>query len=448
MSDRTFIKMVAGIVIPVALQNLINVAVTGADVMMLGMVGETTLSGASLANQIQFIMMLTFFGITSGATVLNAQYYGKGNLRAVELVLGISLRMTLVISLCFSAFVFFFPQVGMRIFTSDPAVIKEGVRYLRIVVFTYTMSGITAVYLATLKSLEQVVISTVVYGVSLLVNVLLNSILIFGLFGAPRLLIEGAAIGTLVARTTELIITLLYSKKFGKVKITKEVLLSKNEVLRKDFLRFSTPVIANEIMWGLGMAMTASIIGHIGSAAVAANSVVQVLRQLATVVSFGLASAASIIVGKTIGSGNIPQAEIYGGKLVKASILSGILGGLLIFLMKPFLMPFLSISSESKEHLSYMINLMAFYIVGQSVNTTIIVGIFRAGGLTKVGLYLEILFLWGFSVFAAAFMAFVVKADFHVVYFFILSDEFLKLIPAVILYKKKIWLNKVTREGI
>ena len=181
--NKNFYKMVFALVVPIALQNLINVGVTSADVIMLGKVSETVLSASSLGNQVQFIMSLIFFGLTSGAAVLTAQYWGKGDTKTIEKVLGIALRFSLTVAVVFTTVTFIFPKQIMMIFSSEQDVILEGIKYLRIVCFSYIFSSITMIYLNIMRSVEKVVISTVVYFISLVVNVILNYIFIFGKFG-------------------------------------------------------------------------------------------------------------------------------------------------------------------------------------------------------------------------------------------------------------------------
>ena len=207
-----FYRSVFALVIPMALQNLINVGVTAADVIMLGRVGEKALSGASLAGQVQFVLTLFLFGLTSGAAVLTAQYWGKKDMRTIEKVMGIAFRFSIIVSVIFLLAVQIFPAQVMSIFTPEQPVIDEGVKYLRIVSFSYLTCAVTHVYLNVMRSVERVVIATVTYSVSLIVNIIINGILIFGLLGFPQMGIVGAAIGTLVARIVELLIVVVYAR--------------------------------------------------------------------------------------------------------------------------------------------------------------------------------------------------------------------------------------------
>lgn len=443
---KEFYKKVFALVIPMALQNLINTGITTADVVMLGKVGEDVLSGSSLAGQIQFILNLIFFGITSGATVLTAQYWGKKDKRTIEKVLGIALRLSLITGILFTAVTLCFPEQLMGIFTSEQPVIEEGVKYLRIVAWTYLLMSITMIYLNIMRSVERVIVSTVVYLVSMIINIVFNAIFIFGLFGMPAMGIKGAALATLIARVAELVIVLVYAKFMNKdVKLRVGDIFAKNPLLFKDFLHYSAPVIMNELIWGAGYSANAAIIGHLNSSAVAANSVAQVTRNLATVIGFGVANATSIMLGKVIGEGKTELAEKYSKRFIKLSIIFGMAGGIVILIARPFVVSFLSVSERSANYMGFMLICMSVYVFAQTINTTLIVGVFRAGGDTKVGLYIDAGTMWGGSILCGAIAAFIFKAPVEVVYMIILADEFIKIPLSFIRYRQKKWLKNVTR---
>ena len=361
---KQFYKMVFALVLPMALQNLINVGVTSADVIMLGRVGETALSASSLAGQVYFILNLVYFGLTSGAAVITAQYWGKGDTRTIEKVLAISLRFALLAGAVFTVAVWVIPEPIMGLLTNDPEIIREGASYLRIVGCSYVISGITMVYLNILRSVEKVVIATVVYAASLATNVVLNSIFIFGLLGWPAMGVAGAALGTCGARVVELAIVIWYAKKKNHIlKFHFQDLFLKDRALMKDFRTYAVPVLLNELAWGGGMAIITAIMGHLGSAAVAANSVAQVARQLSMVVSFGVSSATAIVVGKTIGEGNKELAKTYAKRFVRLSFWLGLAGGGVILCVSPIASHFLTLTDLAREYLRYMMYVMAYFVV-------------------------------------------------------------------------------------
>ena len=429
-----------------ALQNLINVGVSSADVIMLGKVGETSLSASSLAGQVQFIMTLIFFGLTSGAAVLTAQYWGKKDIRTIEKVLAIVMRFALIVSIIFTMAVLLFPRPIMKIFTSEEAVITEGIQYLKIVGLSYIFMAITMIYLNIMRSVERVIISTVVYLISLIINVILNAVFIFGLFGLEPMGIRGAALATLIARITEFIIVWFYAKKINKVlKFHIKDLFHNESALMKDFFTFAIPVMLNELIWGAGTSTNAAIIGHLGSSVVAANSVTQVTRQLAMVVAFGLANATAIIIGKAIGEQKEELAKVYAKRFIRLTLLLGFIGAIVILGVSSIAQSQLTLSAEARGYLKVMMFVMSYFAIGQAYNTTMVVGVFRAGGDTKFGLILDVSTLWGCSIFFGALAAFVWKLPVPIVYMIIMSDEIIKIPLTTLRYKSYKWVRNVTR---
>ena len=447
MENKIFLRNVAVLVIPIALQNLINAAVSAADVIMLGRVSEYALSGASLGGQVQYIMMLIFFGLTSGASVLIAQYWGKKDMKSIEKVLGIAMRFALVIGMLFTVAAFFFAEQIMYIYSNDAMVVSEGVKYIRIVCFSYIIFAFNMVYLNTMRSIERVVVSTVVYSISLVVNIIVNALLIFGLLGLPKLGVVGAAIGTLVARIIEFVIVLIYDRRFNKVlKFRLSYLFERDKVLLRDFIVFSIPVVINELMWGLGTSTNTGILGNLGASVSAASSVAQTLRQLATVVSFGIASAAAIMIGKVIGENKLKLAKEYGKRFIFLTLAAGVLGGLLILAVRPIVLAVFALEPLTKEYMSMMMFVMSYFVVGQAFNTTIIVGILRAGGDTKFGLFLDVSTMWCCSILIGYLAAFVWKLNVTVVYMILMSDEIIKIPISYMRYRSGKWLRNVTRD--
>lgn len=444
-SNKTFYRTVLGLVVPMALQNLINVAVQSGDVIMLGIVGEKVLSAASLAGQVQYVMMLLFFGLSSGAMVLAAQYWGKGDVRTIEKILGITLRLSFSAALVFFAAAMLVPGHLMRIFTTDAEIVEYGIVYLRLVAPGYLFTAFTNNYLNIIRSVEKVIFSTVVYFLSLGIDLILNAIFIFGLFGFPALGIAGAAASTSVTRGIELVLVLIYALRNPVLRLRAKDIFSREKQLTKDFFHYAAPTIANEFLWGLGMAANAVIIGHMGAAAVAANSVAQVVRQLATVVCFGMANATAIMVGKAIGSGNEQLAKQYAARLIRLTVLTGLAGAAVIFSIRPLVISLMNFSAQANEYLTFLLVCMSAYVIAQAYNATMVVGIFRGGGDTRFGLFVDVSTMWGGSILWAALAAFVFRLPVKWVLAIILLDEFLKIPLTTLRYKSRRWLRNITR---
>lgn len=443
---KNFYTKVTGLVIPMAIQNLIHVGIATTDVVMLGKVGENVLAGASLAGQIEFIMLLIVFGLTSGASVLTAQYWGKRDIVTIEKVVGLCICIAGIVSMIFTGAAILVPQKLLSIYTSEPAVTIEGVKYLKIVGFSYLITTVSMVYLNIMRSVERVFAATFIVLVSFFINLILNSLLIYGLFGFPKLGIQGAAIATLSAHIAEILMVIIYAVKINKdIKIRLQYFFGCEKWVIKDFAKYSIPVVLNELMWGCGTSTNTAIIGHLGSSAVAANSIAQVVRQLATVITFGIAGAASIMIGKVIGEKKYDLAKIYAKRFMLLSFFAGIIGGTLVFLIRPFIVDFMGLTKETSSYLLFMLFVMSYFIIGQALNATAVVGIFRAGGDTKFGLILDTVGMWGCSILFGAIAAFVFKLSVPVVYIILLSDEVIKLPFTILHYKRKTWVKNVTR---
>lgn len=445
---RHFYKLVFSLVLPMALQNLINVGVSTADVIMLGKVSETALSASSLANQVYFIMSLIFFGLTSGAAILTAQYWGKNDIRAIEKILAITMRFALAVAILFTVAVQLFPVPIMHIFTrkEDIDVIEQGAQFLKIISFTYILSAITMIYLNIMRSVERVIIATVIYSISLIINILLNIVFIFGMLGFPAMGVRGSALATLIARFVELILVFLYATFINKeVRFHVKDLLVRDKLLMKDFTTYCMPVMINELIWGTGTSINAAIIGHLGKSVVAANSVTQITRQLSMVVAFGLANATAIILGKALGENKQELAKKYAKRFIKLTIILGIAGAFVILGTSQIAMGLLSLSKEAKSYLGFMMFVMSYFAIGQAYNTTMIVGVFRAGGDSIFGLVLDTAFLWGFSILFGFIAAFILKLPVPVVYVILMSDEILKIPISTWRYRSMKWVKNLTR---
>ena len=435
------------LVIPMALQNLINTGGSACDVFMLGKVGETALSASSLARQVQYIMSLFLFGLTSGATVLTAQYWGKGDKKTIERILAMGMCMAIAVTAIFTLVSLLMPETLIRIFTNESEVIREGVKYLRIVAFSYIAIGITDVYLYIMRSVERIKVATAVYLSSLICNVILNAVFIFGMFGCPAMGIRGAALATLLARILELILVIGYAKIYNReILFRMKYFFHMDSGLLKDFLVCAVPVILNEVLWGIANSASTAILGHMGSAAVAANSVAQVTKEMSMVVSFGISNAAAIYLGKTIGEKKYQHARAYAERFVKLSILLGIGSAVIILLSSQMIIMVMAMTPLTKDYLRFMMCVMAYYAVAQTLDETVIVGIFRSGGDTRFGLIIDLTAMWGCSVLLGAAAAFVFHCSVPVVYALLMSDELVKIPIIWGRYKNCSWIRNITRE--
>ena len=445
---KNFYRNVAVLVIPLSLQNLINVGLPAADVFMLGRVSEEVLAGSAVANQIQMIMILFLFGLGSGLTVLAAQYWGKGDIKTIEKIMAMGIKTAIFIALIFTIVAIAFPYHVIGIFTNDQVVIAYGVQYLRIVALSYVFMGFTMSYLLVMRSVEKVIVATVIYTCSLSLNILLNALLIFGLWGIfPAMGIVGAAIGTVIARIFEVVLIFFYAKLFNKqIKLRLKYFKKSEKVLKKDFIKYAMPVVINEGIWGLAVAANTAILGHMSSSAIAANSAAQVVRQFFQVATFGLAGATAIYVGKTLGEQKLAEAKVYAQKFTQLSVIAGVIGGLLVLATSPLVISMLNFDDQSRAYLQFMLIVMAYFVVAQAYNATHIVGTFRAGGDTRFGIYADLFSMWTGSLLLAFIASRFLGFGVPVVYVLLMSDELIKIPVTTIRYKTYKWLKNVTRD--
>ncbi len=445
-NDSTY-RRIAQLTLPIVLQNLLTAAVSSTDAVMLNFVGQAHISAVSLAAQYASILFNILYGLGTGISMLGAQYYGKGDLKTVEAVEGIALRFSVPISLLFGSGAFFFPGAMMRVFTPDPELIGIGARYLRILSVSYLCWGILEIYLSTLRSIGRVTICMVLNVTAFSLNIFLNAVFIFGLFGAPKLGAAGVALATTISRVAELILVLIVSARSKDIKLRPSLMFVKNRLLFRDFLSMALPALGNDISWSLAFSLYSVIIGQfLGSDMVAANSFATMVRQFGVVLSSGLASAGGILVGQMIGSGRMKEAEETAGKFVRLTVLSGLVGGAAVLTAMPFVLRFADITAIGKEYLRVMLFINSYYIMGIAVNTTLIGGIFRAGGDSRFGLIVDTIDMWCYAVPLGFFSAAVLKLPPLWVYFLLCTDEFVKWPWVIGHYKGRKWLKNITRQ--
>ncbi len=450
---RAFYKNALWILLPIALQNLMDTAVNSADVIMLSYVSQDALGASSLAGQVYFIMSNLIYGLSSASAIMAAQYWGKGDRSTVEKVLGVAVRYALMVSLPFALAAAFMPEALMRIFTNDAAMIAEGVKYLQAVSASYVLGAFSMIYLSVMRSVERVMITAVIHCGTVIMNVVLNACFIFGWGPFPQLGIAGVALATTISRAVEAIVCVVDGIMCKRVRLRIRWLLAKGGQLVRDFLKMAVPAAGNDIIWGLAFSVYSMILGHLSSDIVAANSVASVVRNLGTVLCFGTASTAGIILGKTLGENKLEEAKVYAKRFIGLAVWTALIGGAVILLLRPLVMIFMDISVKdatqtAKDYLGLMLYINAYYIMGISLNTMLICGIFRSGGDVRYGLICDALAMWGYAVPIGLFCAFILKLPEMWVYFILCLDEFVKLPVNFWYYRKGKWLKNITRDEV
>lgn len=446
--DRDFYRKIYQLVTPIVVQNILSAAVGSADVIMLNYVGQSAISAVSLATQYTNILFMFYYGLGSGATMLCAQYYGKGEYEPIRVIQGAAMRISLIASVVFALAAMFIPELMMRVYTKDAELISLGVTYLRYMSITYICWGILEIYLSILRSIGEVKVSMILNILAFVLNIILNAVFIFGLFGAPRMGVAGVALATMLSRMVQLIGCFVVSMRQKKIKLKFQYMFKKNKLLMQDFIRLSLPALGNEIIWGLAFSMYSAIMGHMGSDVVAANSLVTVVRNFSSTVCFGVGSGGAILLGNIIGRNQMEEAKECASKILKLAVITGAIGGVVILLVSPFVLEFASLTETAHRYLKYMLLINSYYIMGGAVNATLIAGVFRAGGDSRFGFVCDIIDMWVYAIPLGFIAAFVLKLPVMVVYFLLCTDEFVKWPWVFKHYRSMKWLKNITREDL
>lgn len=448
LEKKQFLLYAIQLAFPIMIQNLISTLVNSADTIMLGYVSQTAMAASSLANQYTFVLFCFYYGLSAGTSVLCAQYWGKGDKQTVERILGLASRVVILISLIFFSISFFFPGAIMRLFTSSPETIHEGIRYLRVLSFSFIFMGFAQIFVSALRSVGKVVFPSVIYVVSLLVNVLLNATFIFGLFGLPKLGVIGVALGTVSARVVEAVMCIVYSAVSRDVKIKLENLFRSSGVLFKDFIKISAPAVINDLVWGVAASTFTAILGHIGDDMVAANAVAVMVVNMGAIVCRGFANATTIIVSQTLGENRMEDTKVYASRMLRLTFVVSLLGCGVILAIRPLMLRFYSdkLTPTALSYLGILMIMTTWRLVGEAVNTCLICGCFRGGGDSKFGMILDTIFMWGVAVPLMAVAAYVLKLPPIWVYFVMTLDELEKMPFIFIHYFKHKWMKNITRD--
>lgn len=443
-----FYRQMFKLAIPIIIQNLLSAAVNSSDVIMLNYVGQSAISAVSLAANYSNILFMVYYGLGTGASLLCAQYFGKKNMQAIHAVEGIALRFSFAISALVALAAFTMPQRMLLLFTSDQELIAIGSSYIRIMGITYLCWGVTEIYLAILRSIGRVTISMTLNMLAFGLNILLNAMFIFGLFGAPKLGVTGVAIATASSRLIQLVACVIVSLLSKDVKLNPAYMFIRSKTLLNDFIHLSLPAFGNDLSWSVAFSMYSVILGHLGTEAVAANSLVTVVRNVGSVFCFAIASAGTILLGRVMGQEELEKSKSYASRMLKMTVVAGAVGGVIVLAVTPFVLRFASLNDTAMHYLKYMLLINSYYIMGSAVNTALIAGVFRAGGDTKFGLICDTIDMWVYAVPLGFFAAFVLKLPVLWVYFLLCTDEFVKWPWVVRHYRKREWAKNITREDI
>lgn len=448
---RGFYRNLARLALPIVLQNLITESLALADTFMVGTLGEGPLAGVALANIPVFVEQLMIFGLQSGSMVLISQFYGKGDRDSIDRVLGIGAYAAGGLTALFGCVMFFFPNWFMGLFGNDPAVVSIAARYGRIVAFSILFGGLSEVYIAAHRAMGNPKIGMYILAASMGINVCLNYVLIFGKLGLPAMGVEGAALATLIARGVQLLLALAHAVWNKRYRIQPPRFFRPGWAMVKKYVRYATPVILNETLWGLGTALYPTIMGHMdGSQAIlAAYSLAGNVQNICIVAIFAVAGSTSIIIGQAIGSGERERVRELGRVLDTVAVLVGAVVGaialpLIRFVVAPWLYPLFQLSDRAGEITTMMLTVTFVALPLRSFNTTNIVGVLRGGGDVTTAAVIDLAFLWVMAIPLSALAGLVLRLDIFWVYSVQALEQGVKSVVGWLRLRSGKWVRDVT----
>lgn len=444
--DRKFYQTLSHLMFGVVLQNLIAYSINMADNLMLGSYSQAALSGAATVNQIQFVLQQMTLAIGDSLIIIASQYWGQKNTKPIRNLTGIALFIGTFLGILLFLFTSLYPESIISVFTSDTDYIAAGKVYLSILRFTYPLYILSAILMSALRSVEIVNISLKISILSLITDVSINSILIFGKFGFPEMGIAGAAIGTLIARIVEFIAILFYLKMDTRLNLFSKDLFCIPKSLICRFFSILWPSFLSNTLWSAATPIQTGILGHLSSDAIAANSVSTTIFQYLKVITVGEASASSVLIGTIVGSDgkNLKKIKEYCKSLQAIYLIVGCLLGIILFsLRKPFL-SFYDLTPNAYLLSNQILIILCFIFIGMAYQMPAGVGIIKGGGDVTYVLWLNIISTWAIVIPLSFLGAFIWNLPVAAVVALLNSDQIFKCLPTARRVNQYQWIRKLT----
>ena len=447
-----FYKQVFFLAAPIVLQNLITSALGMADTFMVGMLGEVPMAAVTLANIPLFVVQLFIFGVQSGSSVLNSQYWGRQELESINRVLGVALWVVVLVSSLFAAVLLVCPVEFLSLFGNEPEVIELAAQYGSIAGLSYVCSAFTMMYVAAYRSMERPQLGMYILVASMTLNTFLNWVFIFGKLGAPALGVRGAALATLIARMMEVVIVVVHMVRSRFFRVRLRLLLRPGMDMFRRFLRYGSLVVFNETTWGLGSSIFPTIMGHMAGSTeiLAAYTVAGNIDKICMVVSFGLGSTAAIIIGREVGAGRPQQVRQTGAVMCTLALMCGTGIGLLLFLFArliapAWVFPLFKMSARSASIAVMMMTVQAAVRPLRDFNGVAITGVLRGGGDVRMATIIDTAPQWLIAIPAAVLLGSVLKLDILWVYLSMTLENIVKFVLGLRRIRSDNWIRDLTR---
>lgn len=445
--DRSFYRSLILLAVPISLQNLITFAVNFADNVMIGSLGDDAISGVYVGGQLQSVVQMFVGGIEGAILILAAQYWGRKDRGSIRKVVSIGVKFALGVGLFTTLVAVLFPQWVIRIFTTEPGVIREGAAYVQIVGFTYLFFSVSQVMIAAMRSVETARIGLYISCMALVVNVCLNYVFIFGHLGFPAMGVRGAAVATLISRIMEMCVSIGYvffvdkKLRFG----WRDLLHTDGQLLR-DFVRYGLPIIGGQVVWAVNSLANTKILGYYSAGVIAAASITGMLHNLVYVWMNGMSSAVGIITGKTVGAGQYEKMKEYSKTVQMIFLFVGLISGAAVFLFRDGFISLYNASPEAQEYSRQFINVISVTIIGTCYQAACLFGLVKSGGDISFVFKNDTIFVF-LVVIPSSLIAMWLGAPPWVVFACLKCDQILKCFVAIVKINRYNWMKNLTRDA-
>lgn len=441
-----YIKLIA-IAVPISLQQLVVSSLNLVDTFMISSLSKEAIAGVGAANKLFFLLNLFLFGMSSGSSILTAQYFGKKDIKNIKKVYGLSLTFAMGGALFFTLLAIFIPGVVMGIFTTDAQVIREGANYLRIVGFSYILTAITFSTVFVLRSTQNVKLPMLITIIAISINTFLNWVFIYGHLGFKAYGVEGAAVATVIARLVECVLIIWLVNRFDLPPAGRPRLIFRyTKEMTYRFIKIAMPVVINEVLWSTGVTMYAVVYGRISTDAMAAMTITQTIEQIAFVLLIGTGNACAIMLGNSLGASEGEKIYQDALRFIRVNFFIGAVVGLAVIFSAPYIAGIYNVSDIIRYNIIGTLNAYGIFLMFKAVNMVIIVGILRSGGDTTFAAVIDALGVWAVAVPLAFLTGLVLKWELPFVYMAILFEEIFKISFGIRRTLSKKWMNNLVEH--
>lgn len=443
-----FIKRIAVIAIPVALQNLLSTTGTMVDTMMIAPLGENTVGAVGLCAQFATLILAGYWGFVGGGILFISQYWGAQDEDGVSRSYGMILVCMLTVGFVSSFLALARPDLIMRLYTDKKVIQDIGIRYLKVVGFAYPLQIFSIAASTLLRSTERVRIPLYASIASVLSNIFLNWVFIYGHLGCPALGVQGAALATVCAACVNVAFILICAAAVKYPFLFRvRALFRWTKASTRLFFRRCFPIICNEVFIGIGNMTVNVVLGRQGESTIAALAVFRTLEGLIIGFFSGFASASSVLVGKDVGAGELDEAYERARRLVPLCMASILMVGLLLNAVKPAILHAMGLSGASFDTCRYLVLVFSFVAVIRMGNW-VMNDTYRASGDAVTGTVLEIVFMYVMVMPVVCIAGLKLRVDIRLLFPLIYCDEIIRwVIMQVHLYSGR-WIRPVTETGL